>query len=327
MAQEELPRRGFQPFYFDNPGVHFYSLADTLLRQIGRKDFAKQLFELAGVHADQGVLFGDNFDAFLREVSRKRDVRDQYAGILQNRIMDAKITEDEEIAMRLAQIVVDLPKKPYFEYRDFVAGRRDSLVPQQREPEYFNAILNVMRLAGGVDSVAFLVDEFEDISLQTSLSKRQAQDYLVTMRRLFNLASSQNLLTVLSLTPDGANQTQSLMPALWERFTAEKRHVIELEQLTGAEASDLVRQRLKEARAEGFTPPNGDEFYPLFQGFTDCLARATRSSPRRLVKVCYHAVERAARQGRGLSCEELNEEESGLYPPEPETKARTPKAE
>ena len=43
-----LPNRRIKSFYFDNPGVQFYDLANALLRTIGRKDFAKFIWELAG---------------------------------------------------------------------------------------------------------------------------------------------------------------------------------------------------------------------------------------------------------------------------------------
>ena len=41
LHREEFPRRLIKSFYFDNPGVQFYDLANRLLRTIGRKDFAK----------------------------------------------------------------------------------------------------------------------------------------------------------------------------------------------------------------------------------------------------------------------------------------------
>ena len=41
----ELPRRRIRSFFLDNPGVQFYDLANSLLRQIGRYEFAKVLWE------------------------------------------------------------------------------------------------------------------------------------------------------------------------------------------------------------------------------------------------------------------------------------------
>lgn len=41
LHSEIFPNRQIKSFYFDNPGVQFYDLANTLLRTVGRKDFAK----------------------------------------------------------------------------------------------------------------------------------------------------------------------------------------------------------------------------------------------------------------------------------------------
>lgn len=45
LEREEFPKRRIRPFYFDNPGAQFYDLANSLLRQIGREEFAKALWE------------------------------------------------------------------------------------------------------------------------------------------------------------------------------------------------------------------------------------------------------------------------------------------
>ena len=50
---EIFPSRQIKSFYFDNPGVQFYDLANALLRTLGRKDFAKSIWEIAGAHVDQ----------------------------------------------------------------------------------------------------------------------------------------------------------------------------------------------------------------------------------------------------------------------------------
>jgi hypothetical protein len=179
LERAELPRRRIRPFYFDNPGAQFYSLANSLLRQIGRKDFAKSVWELASVYVEgrQRRLFTGSFEDFLQgdQTAAKHQ---QTLAEIQSAVLKAKITGDDEVAHCLARIVADTARKPYFEYRDFVAGR-GSLVAEGEEAPYFGAILKTLRLAGGVSAVAFLIDEFEEISLQRRLSRREAQDYLV----------------------------------------------------------------------------------------------------------------------------------------------------
>ena len=70
-----LPDQRIKPFYFDNPGVHFYDLANMLLRTIGRKDFAKFIWEFAGPHLSkpyQRNLFRQGFEEYLTVQSRSR---------------------------------------------------------------------------------------------------------------------------------------------------------------------------------------------------------------------------------------------------------------
>ena len=86
-------------------------------------------------------------------------------GKLQGAILKAGICDDEEIAHRLARIVAETPTRPYFEYRDFVAGKRDTLVAEGEEAPYFGAIIRTLRLAGGIRAVVFLIDEFEEVIL------------------------------------------------------------------------------------------------------------------------------------------------------------------
>jgi hypothetical protein len=75
LEEIELPkRRKIKPFYFDNPGGHFYYLADSLLRKIGRKDFAKCLWELASNYVEgyQRSLFTSGFEEYLQARQTKR---------------------------------------------------------------------------------------------------------------------------------------------------------------------------------------------------------------------------------------------------------------
>ena len=102
LQDDLLPGRRIQPFYFDNPGVHFYDLANTLLRTVGRKDFAKFIWELAGPHVStpyQRSFFRKSFEEYLLAESRpRRGSHHEIAGTLQAAIMNAGVTSDEEIA-------------------------------------------------------------------------------------------------------------------------------------------------------------------------------------------------------------------------------------
>ncbi len=284
-----FPDKRIKPFYFDNPGVQFYDLANSLLRQIGRKDFAKSIWELCSGYVGpyQRSLFAEGFEEYLQPARYRR----QRAGVLaelQDAIRTAGVSQDEEIAHRLALMVADTPSKPYFEYRDFVAGKGDTLVAEGEEALYFGAILKTLRLAAGINKVGFLIDEFEEVSLKKRLTTREAHDYLATLKRLINLTSGEDLWLVVAMTPSAVETTKGLEPALWDRFTSEGRYHFSVPPLEAEDAVGLVQSRLSAARI-----PNvqfESTLFPFPAGFENMLTPATVSNPRRLVKLCFYAV-------------------------------------
>lgn len=313
LEEVELPkRRKIKPFYFDNPGGHFYYLADSLLRKIGRKDFSKCLWELAGNYVDgyQRSFFSSGYEEYLQR-KRTKEQQIRILGQLQEAIKTAGITSDDEIAHRLARIVEGTPSKPYFEFRDFIAGKPDALVAEREEHNYFSAVLKTLRLAAGINAVAFLIDEFEEISYQKRLTKREAHDYLGTLKRLINLTREEDLWVIISMTPDGLSKTIELDPALRERFS-EGSFNFEVPGLTEEEATDLVKNRVKEARLE--EGENYNELYPFPDDFVKALRPTTYSNPRHLVKVCFYAVSGNQRVSLPFSHEYLREVENAAYP-------------
>jgi type II secretory pathway predicted ATPase ExeA len=311
LQTEELPRLRIRPFYFDNPGIQFYDLANSLLRQVGRKDFAKSLWELAAIHVGpyQRSLFARGYEEYLAS-SRSSRRRPTILVDLQEAIKKSEITADDEIAHRLAMIVADTPSKPFFEYRDFIAGKRETLVAEGEEAPYFNAVLKTLRLGAGIDAVAFLMDEFEEISLQKRLTRREAHDYLVTLKRLINLTQGENLWLIVGMTPDAVQKTKMLEPALWERFTADGRFLFEVPPLTAEEAVELVRRRLRAAR-EGEVP---NPLFPFAEDFAAGLSPATISNPRRVIKVCFYALSSIQKASMPLTADYMREIEKKAYP-------------
>ena len=130
----------------------------------------------------QGNLFRKDFEEYLAAESHsRRGNRSDVALELQQAILAAGITTDDEIAHCLARIVADAVRKPYFEYRDFLPRSTGSLVAEAEEARYFAAILKTLSRGYGDAEVAFLIDEFEEIGLQKRLTKRDAHDYLATV--------------------------------------------------------------------------------------------------------------------------------------------------
>jgi type II secretory pathway predicted ATPase ExeA len=299
LERVEFPSRKILSYYFENPEVRFYDLANALLRRIGRKRFAKLLYELADEHRrrKQGHLFGDGFEAYISNAPVKPS---QYQiEDFQTALKKAGITDDDEIAYCLARVVVETARTPYFEYRHFVTSKTGSYVAEKQEHQFFDAILRVLRLGEGVKRVAFLLDEFEQVSLHQKLTRKDAQDYLVTLKRLVDATESGDLWIVLAMTPAAADNTSRLDPAFWSRC-----YRFDIKPLTKAEAAKLVRRRLKQASAD----------FPFADDFVDALQATTLANPRRLVKVFHVAMNAAARRGQEISTKQLAEIDRELYP-------------
>lgn len=315
LEREKLPEHRIRAFFFDNPGVQFYDLANALMRQLGREEFAKALWEFLDPRLPdfQSSLFGNSFQAWLRSVKKYRR-EDEAIRELSQKIREKRIADDEEIRHKLARLIVETYERPYFQYKDFVAGRRGALVPEKEEAPYFAAILRTLRLTGGAESVAFLIDEFEEISLQKHLTKRQAHEYLATMKRLINLTEHEQFWIFVAMTPQAAQITEQLEPALWDRFISQGQHRFQIPPLNEEEAEQLVIHRLAAARPE--QSAQGDPLFPFPQNLVDLLREDIYSSPRRLVKVCSLAVARAASEEIPVpfTAKYLEEIQEKLYP-------------
>ena len=314
LHDQVLPGRRIKSFYFDNPGVQFYDLANELLRTIGRKDFAKLIWEYAGPYVPlpyQGDLFRRGFEEYLSTPIRPR-LQSDLASPLQQAVMKAGITTDEQIAHCLARVVTDAVRKPYFEYRDFIPRQSGSLVAEAEEAPYFGAILKMISRGSGADGIALLIDEFEEIGLQKRLTRRAAHDYLATLKRLINLAQNEenNFWLVLSMTPDAYRRTGELEPALAERLSGQ-RHEIRIEPLTSEAARVLMSARIDAARPEGNSRIGSLFPFPEEMPFRP----ATFNNPRRLIKVCSFAIASADHQTPlPFTSGYLHGIESRLYP-------------
>lgn len=299
LMDNELPQREIRSFLFSDPGVHFYKLADTLLRTIGRKNIAKLIWELAHAHVDsptQGDLFRDGFEQYLFSISgrsRRRTTSEKMlTDNLQQAILRTSITTDEEIAHCLARIVTVTARKPYFEYRDFIPRSSTSVVAESEEAPYFGALLRTIAHGEGYGSLALLIDEFEEIGLQKRLTRRAAHDYLATLKRLINLAHDQqnHFWLILSMTPHAYDITTELEPALKDRLTRIRVNTLRL-----PDARQIVVRRLAAARPSGQTPDS--EVYPFPDSFllkpVDVLEPNAYSNPRALIRLCFAAVAEA----------------------------------
>ena len=315
LHREIFPEHRVKSFYFDNPGVHFYDLANTLLRTVGRKDFAKFVWELAGPYAKgiQRSLFTQGLDEILSTPRSLRDLKEITRSV-RNAVIEAEIESDEQIADCIARIVTNTINKPYFEYRDFIPRLQGSVVAEREEPRYFRAILKTIAKGNNANAVAFLIDEFEEIGLQKRLTRRAAQDYLVTLKRLIDLSETHDEPTfwlVLSMTRDAYDITRQLDEALSDRLEGGK---IEIPPFGPQDATALVRSRLNAARTEG----KREDLFPFPNELP--FNNKTLSNARRLVKACFFSISKANDSdvdGLPFSKEYLRLVEKEIFPPSP----------
>ncbi|MDE0234788.1 MAG: hypothetical protein OXM62_07250 [bacterium] len=306
---EVLPGYRVKAYFFENPGVAFYDLANRLMRQVGRYEVAKALWEMLyrpNPEAVQKLLFPLEFGQWLATL-KNRNARSEAVQALSQAMREQDLATDEEILNKLSRLIVETGERPYFEYRDFVPRSGKSLVAEREEPGYFQALVKILGRILDADGVAFLLDEFEDVALARRLTRSQAAAYTNTLRRLLDVAQREELWIILSTTPEGLARTAELDESLVQRFS----HRYTIPALSRDEAYDIVAQRLKSARDNG-----GEGLMPFSEDALDGLLETSRSSPRRLIKIMWHAIGLALvqRENAPLSADLVKKSEAQLYP-------------
>ena len=293
IENQYIPRR-IQAYFIKNPGVTFYALADQLLRQVGRNELSKGMWELLQEdipsHTLQQDLFKREFSVWLGQLN-ERNKRDKAIRDIQSAIIKQNITGDEEIAFSFGRMIVDTKDRPYYRFQDFVPRSSGSLVAEQQEGEYFKTLIRILQRIQDTDGIAFLIDEFEDAALGKKLSRRQSAEYHSTLRNLLDTVRDEDFWLTLSSTPQGLEQTRSIDPALMQRFRSEFR----IPRLTDQDAYNLAYHRLKDARIE--SSPDG--LWPFADDVVSAIMENNRAWPRGLVKVLSQSLASAIREGIG----------------------------
>lgn len=290
--EQTFVKRGILPHLFDNPGLQFYDLANMLMRKVGRYEFSKGLWELSKTYSymKQPRLIDLTFNQWLQIISSKPE-REKAVRMLQEVLyQDLKLTDDEEIAYKLALTVAQTVTKPYFDYRDFIAGGKESLVAEKQEAPYFRALIHALMKINNVSGIAFLIDEFEEVSSGRRISKRKGHEYLATLRRLINLSEAENFWIITAMTEGGAKTTEELEPALWERFTAIGKYKFELTPLEIKEAESLLIWWLDRARLEGVEKGT---LFPFPNDAVSLLKQRIVPYPRPLVRFGFFLLSEA----------------------------------
>jgi hypothetical protein len=194
-------------------------------------------------------------------------------------------------------MIADTSSKPYFSYRDFVASTKGALVAEKEESKYFKAIINTIIKSYGVKGVAFLIDEFEEISFPRRMTHKQTYEYLATLRSLIEISEKENLWIIPAMTPEAAEETRKMNPALWQRFThQEVETMLVLEPLTVEESKDLMKWWLNRAREEDNFKTYKDRLFPFPEDIEKVLKRLEVRLPRPLVRIGFFILARAEKE-------------------------------
>lgn len=283
--------------YFENPGVKFYDLANTLLRSLGRYEFSKALWERCKEYlAERGqkLLFPMSFVHMLSTLKTRADKENKARELLTVLQDKLKLTDDEEVAYKLGLMIVETASQPYFSYRDFVAGTKSALVAEKEESKYFKAVIKAIIETHDVEGVAFLIDEFEEIAFPKRMTRKQTYEYLATLRSLIEISEKENLWIIPAMIQEAAEETKKMNVALWQRFTHhEKGTILTLEPLTVEESKELIKWWLNRARDEDDLKESRDSLFPFPEDIEKVLKRPDIRSPRPLVRIGFFTLARA----------------------------------
>ena len=312
--------RRIKTIYFENPGVKFYDLANTLMRSLGRYEFSKALWERCKEYLveSEPMLFPETFTSMLSHLVTQKKRQDKAKELLLVIKNNLHITNDEEVAYRLGLMIVETASKPYFSYRDFVAGPKGSLVPENEEPKFFKAIIKAIIKVYNVEGIAFLIDEFEEIALSKRMTRKQSYEYLATLRSLMEMSEQENLWIIVAMTPDAADTTKNMNVALWQRFVHQtEKTELKLEPLTTVESKELIKWWLNRARDEDDLKKHQDSLFPFPEDIEKVLERPEIKLPRALIKIGFFTLAKAEDKEKKapIPKEFVKEVIDELYPP------------
>jgi len=304
--------------YFENPGVKFYDLANTLMRSLGRYEFSKALWERCKEYLveSEPMLFPETFTSMLSHLGtqKKKKVKvKKLLSVIKNKL---HLTDDEEVAYKLGLMIVETASKPYFSYGDFVAGK-SALVPEREESKYFKAIIKAIIQVYNVEGIAFLIDEFEEIALSKRMTRKQTYEYLATLRSLIEMSEKENLWIITAMTQDAANITKDMNIALWQRFThQDEGTILALEQLTVKESKKLIKWWLNRARDEDDLKEHRGNLFPFPEDIEKVLERPEIKLPRALIKIGFFTLSKAENEEvkAPIPTEFVKKVINGLYP-------------
>lgn len=313
--------------YLITPGYEPYQILRGILKELGQGEITKMLWNIvledltadyhaapdsflhtfepplksgrgrtASVSTDQAPLFRrklfgaealSDYRTFLDAFDNTRLSRDKLREYIVS-VFSKRITDDLAITSEFASMLIYDQYKSYTSWENLtVSGSSKSLFKPEGEPTFLLALLAVLK-ANGIQYLVVLIDEFEGIPLMKRMTRREAIQYLYTLRMLIDRVwYKQPFAFVLASTTQAWETAKGeLYEAVGDRIPEE----LTLPTLTDRAGRDLMVAYLVTARDDGAA---NDELAPFDDDFFSIVGSELRRTPRQLVRLCYQLIERA----------------------------------
>ena len=215
----------------------------------------------------------------------------------------------EDISLDLADPFVALllarDEKSFSSWESLVSISKPKSGSPLRAPSFLEFLLRIMQL-NGIIYVYLLLDEFEEVPQGSLLSPRQRQEYLYTVREVFDKIH-EGLAVVFAMVPGALTVLSANAVPLADR----NAEMINLEQIDVDDAIKLVqfyfdRERggsssIKEVRLGDIKPLNKN----LLRYVLENLPANVQKTPRNLIQFLHRLFDYAARNNIKAFSEEL----------------------
>ena len=157
-----------------------------------------------------------DYRTFLSKLERKGWSREDVRYYLVNCLVKAI---GEDVSIDLAQSFIALllarDEKSFSSWESLVSISKPKVESSLRAPTFLQFLLRIMHL-NGIAYVYLLLDEFEEVPQGNLLSPRQRQEYLYTMREVFDKIRD-GLAVVIAMTPGALTALNEIATPLADR--------------------------------------------------------------------------------------------------------------
>ena len=270
---------GIVTHIISNPTLNLHRMIDQVIDQTGSYELSKGMWELLkpDIPGAQGDL-----SAWIDGVQERRQTREATESAKQA-LLKQEITRSPEVADLFANVLLETKNRPYYRSR--------SLDPTNtwqasKLAESFKTLIKLLQRMPGATGVAFLIDDFTDITLQNRLIRKQIRDYQMTLNVLRKTTQSGDFWLAM------ARNKRENDPSP-ERCKGEAQKEFNVPPLTTQNAYDMVYHLLKKAR----TPDNPGGIWPFTKNAILSMNPPNRERPKPLIKTFSRALAMAVEKG------------------------------